>query len=246
MGTAHCQQKRTASRGTFRSMRDPNERLKFIRQLRGYDSAADAARAFGWNENKYKSAENGIRNLTRESAYQYAHAFRVRPGWLLYGEGDWDTAPSHYGKIDLASPIIPILDWDVVTNPANISGVVEQAKLAQPQKNSFELGPLAFRLINRDESMMDKAGREEFSFRRGDQLVFDPEREITPGCYVLVRIASDNSTVFRQYWERGRAPNGHRIATLHALNPAWSDQEITVGGTGEIIARLVQHIVDHP
>jgi hypothetical protein len=246
LGTAHCQQKRTSVRGTFRAMRDPHERLKFIRKLRGYDAAVDAARAFGWNENSYKSAENGIRPLTGETADHYAHAFRVRPGWLLYGEGDWDTAPSNYGKIDLALPTIPILDWDVVTNSANISGVVEQAKLALPQKNTFELSPLAFRLINKDDSMVDKLGREEFSFRRGDHLVFDPERQINPGCYVLVRILADNSTIFRQYWERGSDADGRRIAKLHAFNQAWTDQDVTLGVTGEIIARLVQHIVYHP
>lgn len=50
--------------------------------------ATDAARRHHWNENTYRSHENGTRPLSKSAAANYAKAFKVAAGWLLYGEGD--------------------------------------------------------------------------------------------------------------------------------------------------------------
>lgn len=68
-------------------MSEPHERLQQARLRARYDEATDAARAFGWNENTYRSHENGMRGLKRDVAEKYARAFRVSPAWLLTGEG---------------------------------------------------------------------------------------------------------------------------------------------------------------
>lgn len=68
-------------------MQDAHERLQSARRAAGYADATAAARAFGWNENSYRSHENGQRGLRRDSAEKYARAFRVSPAWLLTGEG---------------------------------------------------------------------------------------------------------------------------------------------------------------
>ncbi|MBS7535084.1 helix-turn-helix domain-containing protein [Ancylobacter sonchi] len=63
------------------------ERLRRAREEAGYRSAAEAARAFGWNEVTYRAHENGVRGLKREAVDKYAGAFRVSPVWLWSGEG---------------------------------------------------------------------------------------------------------------------------------------------------------------
>lgn len=59
------------------------DRLRTARIKAGYDSAAEAARAFGWEVPAYRHHENGTRGITVEAAKRYARAFRVNPGWLL-------------------------------------------------------------------------------------------------------------------------------------------------------------------
>src|SRR5262245_32588023 len=65
-------------------------RLKLAREqaLRGrFKSATAAARYFGWNENTYRSTENGTRPPGRGAAVEYARAFGVSVDWLLTGRG---------------------------------------------------------------------------------------------------------------------------------------------------------------
>src|ERR671929_183506 len=50
---------------------DPYERLQSARRQAGYKSAADAARAFGWNVVTYRAHENGTRGLKRDAAERY-------------------------------------------------------------------------------------------------------------------------------------------------------------------------------
>lgn len=66
-------------------MEEPFERLQKARRDAGYKEATEAARAFGWNENTYRSHENGERGLRPDRARRYAQAFQVKAEWLLYG-----------------------------------------------------------------------------------------------------------------------------------------------------------------
>jgi hypothetical protein len=53
-------------------------------------SPRKAAKHFGWNENTYKSHENGVRQgegLKLKHAERYARAFGVDIAWLMTGRG---------------------------------------------------------------------------------------------------------------------------------------------------------------
>lgn len=65
---------------------DAAKRLEVARKNRGFETAKDAARFFGWSYETYNQHENGTRGITR-AADKYAKAFRVSHGWLLTGEG---------------------------------------------------------------------------------------------------------------------------------------------------------------
>jgi phage repressor protein C with HTH and peptisase S24 domain len=62
-------------------------RLRDARKLAGYESASAAARAHGWTVPTYSSHENTTRGIKRSVLAKYAKAFRVRPAWLMTGEG---------------------------------------------------------------------------------------------------------------------------------------------------------------
>lgn len=69
-------------------MKEPGDRLRELRIKKGYETTADAARAFGWNENTYKSHENGERGIKLAVARKYAAAYGVTPAYILTGEGN--------------------------------------------------------------------------------------------------------------------------------------------------------------
>lgn len=73
-------------------------RLRWARIDAGFDSMRGAAQAHGWNENTYKSHEQGIRQaegLKLKHAERYARAFKVNLLWLTAGQG-----PARAGQLD--------------------------------------------------------------------------------------------------------------------------------------------------
>jgi len=63
-------------------MGERHDRLRQARIAAGYGRASDAAARFGWNENTYKSNENGNAPFSFRKAKEYADAFGVRAEWL--------------------------------------------------------------------------------------------------------------------------------------------------------------------
>jgi transcriptional regulator with XRE-family HTH domain len=63
------------------------QRLRHARTEKGYETAAAAAEAFGWNRNTYSSNENGNAPFSYRRAKDYAAAFDVRPEWLYDSAG---------------------------------------------------------------------------------------------------------------------------------------------------------------
>lgn len=67
-------------------MDEPKDRLQKARKDAGYDTPTDAANAFGWGST-YLSHENGSRGIRTAMARRYGKAFRVKPAWILTGDG---------------------------------------------------------------------------------------------------------------------------------------------------------------
>lgn len=74
--------------GHYVRMRElPKDRLKQARVNAGFESVADAARAFrDINQHTLTSHENGNRPVSRKAAQTYGRAFGVEPGWILFGD----------------------------------------------------------------------------------------------------------------------------------------------------------------
>ncbi len=63
------------------------QRLREARLAKGFETAAAAADAFGWNRNTYASNENGNAPFSYRRAKEYAAAFGIRPEWLYDATG---------------------------------------------------------------------------------------------------------------------------------------------------------------
>lgn len=67
-------------------MSSPHDRLKRARLEAGFETAQQAADAFGWTPVTYRAHEAGERGFKLAAASNYAMAFGVSGGWLLFGE----------------------------------------------------------------------------------------------------------------------------------------------------------------
>jgi transcriptional regulator with XRE-family HTH domain len=72
-------------------MKEASDRLRQLRIKRGFSTAADAAKAFGWNEHTYKSHENGLRGIKLDAARKYATAYGSSAAYILTGTGKGDS-----------------------------------------------------------------------------------------------------------------------------------------------------------
>lgn len=90
-------------------MAEPHHRLKEAREARGYSSASDAARAFGWAISTYSGHENGSRGIKPKAAASYARALGVSAGWLLTGEGKQGFAGVPLvGYVGAGAEVLPV------------------------------------------------------------------------------------------------------------------------------------------
>jgi phage repressor protein C with HTH and peptisase S24 domain len=100
-------------------MEQPHERLQIARRNAGFETATDAARTFAWNENTYRSHENGERGLRLPIAERYAEAFGTSAAWLLTGEGEPDPQPEPKNTVRLVGRIGAgaVIDSDLEQEP---------------------------------------------------------------------------------------------------------------------------------
>ena len=126
-------------------MSDASDRLQNARTGAGFKTASDAARYHGWNENTYRSHENGERGLKARVASKYAKAFKVDYSWLLLGEGEKNKTDvvfvigyiQNFGRVKLRSddesPNIAISVKLPVSVPTNTKCYVVETSYLNPR-----------------------------------------------------------------------------------------------------------------
>lgn len=90
-------------------MGESNDRLRQARINAGFESAAAAAKRYGWTVSTYSSHENGQTPVPVEAAMEYGPRFRVSPAWILTGEGHAksQTIVSVHGRVGTGAEIRP-------------------------------------------------------------------------------------------------------------------------------------------
>lgn len=101
-------------------------RLRQARVAKGFDTAAAAADAFGWNRNTYGSNENGNAPFSYRRAKEYAAAFDVRPEWLY----------------DAAGPMLPAIEAGLVPVIGRVGANPEGIVLFATGQEPGDLAPI--------------------------------------------------------------------------------------------------------
>jgi phage repressor protein C with HTH and peptisase S24 domain len=86
-------------------MKKAGDRLRELRLKKGYATATDAAKAFGWNEHTYKSHENGLRGIRPDAARKYATAFGSTAAHIL-GMGSANGTVSDNINLVTSAPVL--------------------------------------------------------------------------------------------------------------------------------------------
>lgn len=107
-------------------MTDRAQRLRQARQEKGFETAAAAAEAFGWNRSTYFANENGHARFSYQRAKDYARAFGVRPEWLDDAQG----------------PMKPILEGGMVPVIGSVGADPEGTVLLATGQASGDLVPI--------------------------------------------------------------------------------------------------------
>lgn len=97
-------------------MTTANDRLRLVREQRGYSTAVAAARAMGRNQSTYIQHENGTRgsgSLPKEAAQDYAAFYRVSLDWLMTGKGEEPQPDPEPNVEDLERMIREVMDAEV-------------------------------------------------------------------------------------------------------------------------------------
>ncbi len=173
---------------------DQAKRLRKARESRGFVTAADAIRFFGFVGDTYKGHESGSRGLTR-SAGRYATAFRVSEAWLLTGEGESPESPQ--------VPVLGFAAGSLIGENVVHDTAIEYAKCPPALENVKN----AYALRVRGKSM-------EPQFYENDIVFVHPNKNPKPGDTIIIQQQAMGE--IHAFIKRFKSQtNGNLVATQH-------------------------------
>lgn len=139
--------------------RSPADILRSARIARGFASAAEAARHFGWKEAAYTHHENGTRGIRPEAARRYARAFGLDEGSLL-----GLTLGGVHIAADQGVPVVGTAAW----------GVWRDRSVMESSKTTEAINvPRGARLPQRMAVLIDDASIDK-AIPRGFYAIYEP------------------------------------------------------------------------
>jgi SOS-response transcriptional repressor LexA len=156
--------------------KNPDARLRQARAAAGFQSARQAALAFGWPEATYAQHENGTRGVRADTAQKYAAAFEVSPGWIMHGEGNGPGATNRSDRNTFQESEVAPFQSATAPHRAALRHV---AKLLQPHSQH-------------DALFLAAQARPDLYIMRGDVLILDTTSQTQNGDTVVVQIFSES------------------------------------------------------
>lgn len=194
------------------------DRLKTAMELAGNQSQSEVARAVGVKPQAIQYLLDPKRNATgSKHLTKIADTLGVDPTWLATGVGGPNPRNIHDNVTD--GPDIkgkgsyPLISWIQAGEwTGNCDGVQHwQAEDWRPCPHN--LGECGYVLRVRGNSMTNPSG--PYSFPEGMLLFVNPEKEPTPGQFVIVRRDAKREATFKKYILIEGEPY------LEAINPDW-------------------------
>ena len=210
-------------------MKTPADRLKERREQLGYDTAAAAARAFGWPAATYRGHENGNRGLS-EAAEIYARAFGVSLDWLLTGlDRGHAFTPTIHGLAIRYIPVVTLAELGLAIGGKIMLSTHTHIPVATEKE--LGTGPLAVPVA--DDSMTARGGNG-VSFAKGSKVIINPDMQPMPGEFCYAEVAGEALPVFRKFTKETSD-----VIRLVALNPDYPSYWISADKPGRILGRAM-------
>lgn len=210
-------------------METPSDRLRRARMAKGYTSAREAARHYGWNEVTYITHENGSRGLRIATARVYAKAFGV-PISELVGIATSEPIPIGKGVCVLGEAAIGIWRDAVLQTPSGQS-------ISVPDPHPVER--FAVRLA--DHSVDKLINKDEYAVCEPALL-----SDIEPGNLVVLRRFRQGLTEISV--RRVSEINGNTIrATGYSSDNLYAAMvDITLGTEASLMGRVIAKYAEFP
>ncbi len=163
---------------------------------------ADAARKLNMDDSQLSqiAGKTPIRNIGTALARRIEKAFRRPEGWLdvphsqlllPQPRADENIAPAR----DLRNEV-PLISWVQAGDWRNMVDNFQPGDAERWVATNASVGKHSFALRIVGDSMTNPGGAP--SFPEGTIIIVDPEREASPGRYVVVRQNSDTECTFKQ------------------------------------------------
>lgn len=206
------------------------ERIRIAMELASMSSQSELARAVGIKPQAIQYLLDPKNNATgSKHLVKIAEALRVSAVWLATGIGR-PTEISTPANVEPGPDIrqgalYPLITW---VQAGAWNGNCEAFTPYQAEHwymSPHNLGPRGYVLRVRGESMTNPQGR--YSFPEGMLLFVNPDKDPTPGQFVIARREADNEATFKRYTVIDGKPY------LEAINPDWPHKylEMKAGDT---------------
>lgn len=203
-------------------METPSDRLRRARIAKGFASAREAARHFGWNEVTYITHENGSRGLRISTARVYAKAFSV-PVAELVGIPSSEPTPVGVGIRVIGEAAIGIWRDAALSEP-------DDKRISVPDAHPIE----RFAVRVADHAVDKLIGKDEYA-------VCEPAAldDIEPGQIVVLRRFRQGLTEISL--RRVSEIDGKTIrATGHSSDNRYAAiVDITIGSEATLVGRVI-------
>jgi len=220
-------------------METPAERLKTLREARRYETATDAARAYGWKITTYISHENGARGITRKVAERYARAFHSTPEHILFGSGI-NQAENVLRQVydNLVEPTrVPLLDCTDIEQFRTISsGAIPMSNETVFLPSTPENDKRVFSMEVYDRSMECTDKNALFV---GEKVFFNPDDKYSSGDIVIAVVPGYAKALIRKYRQTAVDADGAVSFDLIALNPDFDSVQAAHARQATIVARAI-------
>lgn len=186
-------------------MNTPGDRLRNARRAAGFKTQREACQRYGWNENTYRTHENGPRGISKSAALEYARVFKVSVAWLLTGQ-EMETE-GH----DVRS------NEEAITHGAlgvRVVPVVALSEAAAMEEDDFEtlnnkkidkaaLLGAHYSRTTRATRMNDRSMTAESmdAIPEGADVIYDRGLKASPGDQVVARVPDVESAIIRKFTE---------------------------------------------
>lgn len=210
-----------------RGMNTTGKRIAIAREEKGWNQS-EFARELGVTPQSVQAWESGKNTPRPQKMAQIAALLGRTVGYLMGDIGAIGSSePSNIAPGPDTKGMIPLISWVQAGSWSEVVDLYAVGDAEDWLPCPANHGSRAFALRVRGESMYDPHGRR--SFREGDIVYVDPDRQHENGSLVIAKLTDSQEATFKQLVIEDEK------RYLKALNPAWPERMMPINGSCHIV-----------